>query len=103
METTQANGVITAKTRFRTSDGSYFCYDHIEGVLVTVIADGARKGIFTRTDSTASMLARQFHLEEMHNVPDESRLYFPLTERQFKQKLWTILNDVDNTLHYTAL
>jgi hypothetical protein len=98
MENTKATDVVRARTHFRTSDGSYFCYDHIEGVLGTIVSDGSRKGIFVRTDKTGAQLTRQFYKEERYSVPSDDRLYYPLSETEWNNRLATILTDVDRTL-----
>jgi len=98
MENSKAKDVLRARTLFKTSDGSYFFYDHIEGVLGTIVSDGARKGLFFRTDSTAATLARQFHREEYYGVPDTERLYFPMSEAEWNDRLCRMITDVERTL-----
>jgi hypothetical protein len=95
MTNTEAVDVPKARTYFMASEGgSYFCYDHMEGVLATVITDGSRKGLFTRTDSTGAMLSRQFHREEMYGVPSYDRLYLPISEVEWHTRFNMALNDI---------
>ncbi len=99
MVNTQTNEALNAKTYFKGVDGeSYFCYDHIEGLLATVIMGGSRKGFFTRTDATAAALARQYHRELVNMVSENERVFSELTEHEWKSKLDFVLMDIQRTL-----
>jgi hypothetical protein len=104
MSNTQAMDVPKAVSYFMASEGgSYFCYDHLEGVLITAISDGCRRGIFTRVDSTAAMLARQHHREMANGVPSHERLYEPLTELEFHEKFNRVLNTIHENYKIVTL
>ena len=74
----------STSTLFKNWSGTeFFHYNHLTGILVMVVNDGCLKGLYTRCDSKAANLARQFHRSIQCGVPKESLLFEPITIEEF--------------------
>jgi hypothetical protein len=91
---------LSPSTLFKNWAGTeFFNYNHLTGILVMVVNDGCLKGLYTRCDSKAANLSRQFHRGMEYGVPQESQLYYPLTAEEFHEQ-FAIVTD---HLHYNSM
>lgn len=77
----------------------FFHYNHLTGILVMVVNDGCLKGLYTRCDSKAANLARQFHRAMDYGVPQESLLFVPTTAEEFHAQFALVTDH----LHYNSM
>jgi hypothetical protein len=78
------------------SNTEFFHYNHLTGIMVMIVNDGCMKGIYTRCDSKASNLARQFHRSLQYGVPNEALLFEPITIEQFHEQFCIVTEAVHN-------
>ena len=91
---------LSTSTLFKNWAGTeFFLYNHLTGILVMVVNDGCLKGLYTRCDSKAANLARQFHRAMDYGVPQESLLYIPLTAEEFHAQFAVVTDH----LHYNSM
>ena len=91
---------LSTSTLFKNWAGTeFFLYNHLSGILVMVVNDGCLKGIYTRCDSKAANLARQFHRAIDYGVPEESLLFVPTTPEEFHNQ-FAIVTD---SIHYNSM
>ena len=89
-------------TYFKTNgdtNNTYFHYNHLTGVLVMIVSEGCHKGVFTRCDSKAANLARVYHRELEHGVPDEFRLYNNVTVEEFVKAFDDTMDSLQISFH----
>lgn len=92
----------SAITYFKTnlqSNNTYFHYNHLTGVLVMIISEGCHKGIFTRCDANAANIARTYHKELEHGVPDEFKLYENVSVDQFVKAFDETMDSLQISFH----
>jgi hypothetical protein len=89
------NNKISTSTLFKNWAGTeFFYFNHLSGILVMVVNDGCLKGLYTRCDSKAANLARQFHRSMEYGVPQESLLYLPLTAEEFHEQFGIVTDSI---------
>jgi hypothetical protein len=75
---------LSTATTFKNWKGTeFFHYNHLTGTMVMVVNDGCIKGLYTRCDSQAANLARQYHRSMEHGVAPEKRLWDPCKMDEF--------------------
>lgn len=75
---------ISTATTFKNWKGTeFFHYNHLTGTMVMVVNDGCIKGLYTRCDSQAANLARQYHRSMDYGTPPEKRIYDPCNMEEF--------------------
>jgi len=78
---------LSPATTFKNWKGTeFFHYNHLTGTMVMVVNDGCIKGLYTRCDSQAANLARQYHRSMEHGVAPEKRIYDPCNMEEFHKQ-----------------
>jgi hypothetical protein len=74
------------KTYFKSHDNKQFWqYDHLQNLLLCILDDGCKQGIFQRCDLDAITVARQYKREEDNRVPYCNRIYATSSKAEFHQ------------------
>ncbi len=78
------NTQLSTATTFKNWKGTeFFFYNHLTGTMVMIVNDGPIKGLYTRCDSQAANLARQYHRSMDYGTPPEKRIYDPCDMDEF--------------------
>jgi hypothetical protein len=71
-------------TFFKSHDSTqYFNYDHLSGIMLTIVQDGCHQGLFQRCDKNSLILVRQFSKEMTQGLDESVRTYHPSTVGEF--------------------
>jgi hypothetical protein len=75
-------------TFFKSHDNTqFFNYDHLSGIMLTVVQDGCHQGFFKRCDKSSLVLVRQYSKEMQQGLHESVRTYHPSTEHEFNYEL----------------
>lgn len=90
---------MNTSTTFKNwKETEFFHYNHLTGTLVMIVNDGCIKGMYTRCDSQAANLARQYHRCMEHGVDPTKRIYDPCTMEEFHYQFALVTEQ----LHYQS-
>ena len=90
---------LSTATTFKNWKGTeFFHYNHLTGTLVMIVNDGPIKGLYTRCDSQAANLSRQYHRSIEHGTAPEKRIYDPCDMEEFHNNFAIVTEQ----LHYQA-
>jgi hypothetical protein len=93
------NTQLSTATTFKNWKGTeFFHYNHLTGTLVMIVNDGPIKGLYTRCDSQAANLSRQYHRSIEHGTAPEKRIYDPCDMEEFHNNFAIVTEQ----LHYQA-
>jgi hypothetical protein len=93
------SSTLSTSTTFKNWKGTeFFHYNHLTGTLVMIVNDGCIKGMYTRCDSQAANLARQYHRSMEHGVDPTKRLHDPCTMEEFYNQFALVTEQ----LHYQS-
>jgi hypothetical protein len=71
-------------TFFKSHDSTqFFNYDHLSGIMLTIVQDGCHQGLFQRCDKNSLILVRQFSKEMTQGLDESVRTYHPSTVGEF--------------------
>lgn len=75
------------KTYFKSHDNTTFWqFDHLQNLLLCIVDDGCKQGIFQRCDLDAITVVRQYSKEEIQDIPFCNRIYATSSKAEFHHK-----------------
>lgn len=71
-------------TLFKSHDNTqFFNYDHLSGIMLTIVQDGCHQGLFQRCDKNSLILVRQYSKEMQQGLHESVRTYHPSDVNEF--------------------